>query len=353
MAIQKMDLATDDTLKDIAVSLRTLAGLNVSDIVDIRQVKAIVQAKKEKEVFQVGDQLCVPWTDVVTGITYNAVMDIVHFGNAELKGGETVNAMYLQWHYTTPFVIQFDAPEAEKATESTFLEKYNYYTKNSNGSFKLETVVTGSQIPSDKTYYHNEIKDSTGDICRYGYNRWSHSAIRQWLNSDKAKGEWWSAQHLGDVAPGQATTKAGFLTGFNDDFLSCLTPVKVVTTTNAVSEPDKSVQDITYDKMFLPSMEQMYCAPEANGEGEYFEYWKKATGRSSPCAQFGTYPELIMYDIANHKAARSTCVRSVRRGNTFYVWKLSSSGAVNSLHVYNNMNYAPVCAITGDTIKNL
>ena len=353
MAIQKMDLATDDTLKDIAVSLRTLAGLNVSDIVDIRQVKAIVQAQKEKEVFQVGDQLCVPWTDTVTGITYNAVMDIVHFGNAELKGGETVNAMYLQWHYAIPFGVQFDAPEAEIATESTFLEKYNYYTKNSNGSFKLETVATGSQIPSDKTYYHNEVKDSTGEMCRYGYNRWSHSAIRQWLNSDKAKDEWWSAQHLGDVAPEQAATKAGFLTGFNDDFLSCLTPVKVVTTTNAVSEPDKSVQDITYDKMFLPSMEQMYCAQEASGEGEYFEYWKKATGRSSPCNQLQTYPELITYNIANHKAARYARLRSVGRGCTFYTWTIYSNGNINYYHAYDSLNCAPVCAITGDTIKNL
>ena len=351
MAIQKINLPTDTVLKDIATSLRTLAGLNVSDIVNIKQVKAIVQAKKEKEVFQVGDQLCVPWTDKTTGITYNAVMDIVHFDNAELKGGETVNAMYLQWHYTTPFGVQFDAREIEIATEENFLPEYSYYLKNERGHYIYKEVSTGSPIPPNEVYSHSAIKDTTNNICQYGYNRWSHSAVRQWLNSDKGAGEWWSAQHLGDVAPEQATTKAGFLTGFNDDFLSCLTPVKVVTVTNNKSEPDKSVQDITYDKIFLPSMEQMYCAPEASGEGEYFEYWKKATGRDTPCVKLNTYPELITYNIANHEAVSNMAMRSANCTNSCDVRTVTQMGYLaENYSASNAFYYTPVCAITGSAI---
>ena len=109
--------------------------------------------------------------------------------------------------------------------------------------------------------------------------------MRQWLNSKAGVNAWWTAQHKGDVKPAELTTKAGFLTGFDDDFLSCLTPIKIVTVPNTISEPDKNTAtEITYDKIFLPSMEQMYCAPQASGEGDYWEYWKRASGRTTPCA---------------------------------------------------------------------
>lgn len=183
MAVQSIDLPRDTTMKDIAASLRAIAGFTAADLVTMKQVKAIVEGKKEKEVFTVGDQITVPWTDKATNVTYAAVMDVVHFGDVELKDGETTNAMFLQWHYCTPFGVQYDAPEAEVATEATFSAEYNYYTKNSDGSFSLAAVTIGGAIPAGTTYYHSAIKDTSGNICRYGYNRWSHSAMRQWLNS--------------------------------------------------------------------------------------------------------------------------------------------------------------------------
>lgn len=348
MAVQSIDLPRDTTMKDIAASLRAIAGFTAADLVTMKQVKAIVEGKKEKEVFTVGDQITVPWTDKATNVTYAAVMDVVHFGDVELKDGETTNAMFLQWHYCTPFGVQYDAPEAEVATEATFSADYNYYTKNSDGSFSLATVTTGGAIPAGTTYYHSAIKDTSGNICRYGYNRWSHSAMRQWLNSKAGVNAWWTAQHKGDVKPAELTTKAGFLTGFDDDFLSCLTPIKIVTVPNTISEPDKNTAtEITYDKIFLPSMEQMYCAPQASGEGDYWEYWKRASGRTTPCAQWQTYPEMITYAIENHNSAQYVRLRSAYRGNSSHTWCVNSSGHVTYYSAYNSMRCAPACAITG------
>ena len=142
MAVQSIDLPRDTTMKDIAASLRAIAGFTAADLVTMKQVKAIVEGKKEKEVFAIGDQITVPWTDKATNVTYAAVMDVVHFGDVELKDGETTNAMFLQWHYSTPFGVQYDAAEAEAATEATFSEKYNYYTKNKYGNFSIATVKT-------------------------------------------------------------------------------------------------------------------------------------------------------------------------------------------------------------------
>ena len=47
--------------------------------------------------------------------------------------------------------------------------------------------------------------------AQYGCNRWDWSAIRQWLNSAAAPGEWWTAQHEYDAAPAYAATLAGFM----------------------------------------------------------------------------------------------------------------------------------------------
>lgn len=352
MAVQSIDLPRDTTMKDIAASLRAIAGFTAADLVTMKQVKAIVEGKKEKEVFAIGDQITVPWTDKATNVTYAAVMDVVHFGDVELKDGETTNAMFLQWHYCTPFGVQYDEAEAEAATEATFSEKYNYYTKDKYGNFSLATVTTGDAIPAGTTYYHSAIKDPSGDICRYGYNRWSHSAMRQWLNSKAGVNAWWAAQHKGDVKPAELATKAGFLTGFDDDFLSCLTPIKIVTIPNTISEPDKNTPtEVTYDKIFLPSMEQMYCAPQASGEGDYWEYWKRASGSATPCEQWQIYPEVVTYAIENHNSPQGVCMRSASRGISYNTWGVDRSGNVTDFGYANDsMRCAPVCAITGTPV---
>lgn len=352
MAVQSIDLPRDTTMKDIAASLRAIAGFTAADLVTMKQVKAIVEGKKEKEVFAIGDQITVPWTDKATNVTYAAVMDVVHFGDVELKDGETTNAMFLQWHYSTPFGVQYDAAEAEVATETKFSEKYNYYTKNKYGSFSLATVTTGDAIPAGTTYYHSAIKDTSGDICRYGYNRWSHSAMRQWLNSKAGVNAWWAAQHKGDVKPAELATKAGFLTGFDDDFLICLTPIKIVTIPNTISEPDKNTPtEVTYDKIFLPSMEQMYCVPQASGEGDYWEYWKRASGRTTPCEQWQIYPEAVTYAIENHNSPQAIRMRSGNRGSSYNTWNMNRNGVVDDFGYANDsMRCAPVCAITGTPV---
>lgn len=47
----------------------------------------------------------------------------------------------------------------------------------------------------------------------YGCNRWATSAMRQWLNSDAGKNEWWKQQDAFDIAPDQLATTSGFFSG--------------------------------------------------------------------------------------------------------------------------------------------
>ena len=112
-----------------------------------------------------------------------------------------------------------------------------------------------------------------------------------------------------------------------------LKTVKVVTYPNTVNDdPQGNTPDITYDKVFLPSLEQMYCNPQKAGEGEYHEYWKRRTGRTTPCAQGGTYPELIHYAVENHTSPQHVRLRSANRGNAYYAWNVASSGNVGTYY---------------------
>lgn len=112
-------------------------------------------------------------------------------------------------------------------------------------------------------------------------------------------------------------------------------------------EEHNTATEITYDKIFLPSMEQMYCAPQASGEGDYWEYWKRASGRTTPCAQWQTYPEMITYAIENHNSAQYVRLRSAYRGYSYDTWYVASSGDVGNYYAGGSMRCAPACAITG------
>ena len=61
----------------------------------------------------------------------------------------------------------------------------------------------------------------------YGDGSYATSAIRQWLNSDKAKGSWWSPVSAFDLKPSAATSENGFLYGCDDDFVDALQPAQV------------------------------------------------------------------------------------------------------------------------------
>lgn len=309
-------------------------------------VSEIVRAGLAPKIFRVGDQFICEWIDRATEKTYDWVWDIVHMGQVTLEDGREVPGMFLQAHYLTPFTIQFDHEENEKATESTFSGDYSYYTKNPDSSYKLEEVAVGQQIPAEKEYYHSAIKDTSGNICRWGYNRWSHSAIRQWLNSDSAeKGNWWKAQHLGDVAPNELENRAGFLSGFEQDFLDVIKKVKIRTQLNTITDEEIGTDEETVDLMFLPSKEQLYGVLEGSiYNDEAFEYYKQVAGFEAP--NNGNSAGRIKYKLDAQTSADWQRLRSPYRGYSYYTWNCTNAGYLNSYYyAYGAGRCAPACVI--------
>ena len=187
-------------------------------------------------------------------------------------------------------------------------------------------------------------------VTAYGYNRWSKSAIRQWLNSEAAAGAWWHPQTVWDMAPSKASQNRGFLAGFSDDFKHILHETKIKTALNNSDATKEGVgYEYTYDKLFLPALEQMYINPQATGtdaEGDFWEYYKELNGTETKFAQYGTYPELIKYNLANHSSAAYQLLRSAGRGTSSSPWYVLTSGHVSDGYsAIRALACAPACII--------
>ena len=340
----KTDLSDLDDRVDILEALEKGRGFTPE------QLQVIAASGHANEYFDIGDIIYIDWTDYTpaTPVTYHVPHVVTHFGEVEDENGvKHQNAMYLMWMYATPQTIQFDHPETIIATETTFTEGYYYYIKNGS-DWVMQDVTYGDPIPAEPTYYHHVRSGMAGRI-RYGSNDWSQSAYRQWLNSTGGKGEWWTAQHDSDVAPDQATTVPGFLTGYSSDWLAIFKPIKVQTALNTVC--DGGVTVTTYDKFFLPSLEQMYGSPQAKGvEGEYWEYWKNELGLDAPTngSSSNTNDARKIPSItAPSGAAVYVRLRSAYRSYTNGVWYVNAAGYLyyGGYGAYGAYRAQPACVI--------
>ena len=394
---------TGQKMLDVLVQQNAYLGIIAGEkygtmITDLAQVRKIVQAGLAPKVFNIGDQIVVKWRDIADGNKeYDVPLDIVSFGTSALQDGEELPSMTVQWHYATPFGVQFNQYQAFfYATEGLAAGTYyieigttwgdkGYCVAGKKYQFTLtKPVPAGGQLtefrdapdqaPSTwKVYSYNSktavdaietvsvTEGSSGTSLgvlkfggdgklnclqrtAYGYNRWSQSAMRQWLNSDKGVGEWWTPQNDYDRCPDQLTAKAGFLTGFDADFLEVLRPTKVVTALNIITDATSSNSvdplETTYDKIYLPALEQMSIEPQLAGEGTTWDYWKSMTTKMK---RYQTYPQMRTFAIENHTSPQYVRLRSAIRGGSCNAWCVNSSGNVYTYYAIGALRCAPAC----------
>jgi hypothetical protein len=165
------------------------------------------------------------------------------------------------------------------------------------------------------------------------------SALRQYLNSDAAADTWWEASDALDIRPDYLASKPGFLAGYDSSVKQYFKPVRVVT---VAQNADGNVEDVTYDRVFLSSLEQMYCVPQFPGkEGEYWEYYKRLLGRTSPAPTSQTYARLIKYALNAPTSAQACFRRSAYRTNAGNVWNVYPSGSVSTSTAAHACRCAP------------
>lgn len=372
------------------------AQTGVVEEMDYNGIKAVVAAGNAPAVFPTGTQLVNTYTSK-DGKAYDCPWDVVQPDDiAEGETGTTAPAMVLQMHYTSLEDVQFSAYQAFYVVQEAGLAAGTYNVKMGldwgsnvkNGTTYQFTLtknapagarLTGFYSAPDtapakwKVYvYKDQNKSELLETCNvsagsagmnlgtflakpngnlnglhpvgYGDNRWYKSAYRQYLNSDAAAGGWWTPQDEWDMKPDQADTVPGFLAGFSDDFKNAMTRTKVVTYGNTITDDGSAV--VTYDKIFLPSLQEIYCSPMVSGEGTYWPYWKERTGAKTPQGLWQAYPLRITRDLAQRTVGYTVRLRSAYRiggSGAFYV---SSSGNVGNWHAFNANRCAPACKMT-------
>lgn len=372
------------------------AQTGVVEEMDYNGIKAVVAAGNAPAVFPVGTQLVNTYTGK-DGKVYDCPWDVVKTDDiAEGETGTTAPAMVLQMHYASLEDIQFSAYQAFYVVPEAGLVAGTYnvkmgldwgtnvkngttyqftLTKNAPAGARLTGFYNAPDVaPANwKVYvYKDQNKSELLETCNvsageagtnlgtflakpngnlnglhpvgYGDNRWWKSAYRQYLNSDKPAKEWWTPQDEWDMKPDQADTVPGFLAGFSDDFKAALTRVKVVTYGNTVTDDGSAV--VTYDKIFLPSLEEIYCSPQVSGEGTYWPYWKERTGAKTPQALWQTYPLRITRDLAQRTVNRNVRLRSAGRGRGCIAFTVTSSGNVSYWGAIYALRCAPACKMT-------
>lgn len=382
--------------------LRSIASGAYARPDDWDDIFSIVRQGKAQEVFAIGDMIVDKWTDTATGAVYEVPAQVVSFKNAKLVDGTEVPAMYIQWHYASPFGVQFNNYQAfyhcaEELPAGTYCFEigtswgdnlvagnvYNFTLTKTvpaggvlwfNGASIYEAATSAWKVAALANPKDREAQEvvlvsagnagtSLGTISSsnlsgknignlqsvsFGYNRWSQSAIRQFLNSDKGTGEWWTPQNNLDVRPNELFTKNGFMSGMPERLKANLRAVEVVTALNSVSDTgiEEDNLEVTYDKVFLPSLEEMYIANQLAGEGSAWEYWKRRLGTSAPVSWHpNIYQELIHYGVENHSSALRVRLRSAYRGHAYLTWVVYAGGYAGNGYARGAFRFAPGCAI--------
>lgn len=378
-------------------------------LVDWNELRYLVAKEVASDIIPVGSVLHEKWVDTRTTVSteYDYGLRAMHYQDVDTEDKAGIPGMMLQSRLALPFATQFDAMEAFYAVPADGLAAGTYHVHfeaavgkveageldfqftltealeegaqlcfgagiysakpasvvsyaTAGAATAVETVTCtagtdGTSLGTIPTTAANFDADGPLNIAGrvgYGDNRWAFSAIRQYLNSAAAAGQWWTPQTKWDRPPNYADTTAGHLAGFPEEFVAALTPIKIVTAKPYVdggtAQGDEAY--VTYDKVFLPSMEQLYWTAPSYGvpyglEGEPWEYWKEAYGQDSPAAMGQTHTEYCLGSYGAETTMRTVFERSAIRSTPGTVAHCYSSGTLSTTAAIYGHFVAPAYCI--------
>lgn len=364
---------------------------------DLNQIAAIVRNGYGAKAFPIGDRIIDTWTDVDTSTQYDFEWAIADHRTVEVETGEQVPGMFLQAVYALPYTNQFSNFQAFiKLPAGLVAGSYNIIlgatwgqatagavnfiltqpvpaggllsgleampdTAPANWRVKswalptdanpIETVVVtrgdavGTTLGTlQPTARQDELGINSTQRVGYGSNRWKTSADRARLN---ANGLNWFVPSADDPYAIRPTdyNKNGFMAGISSDLLNATKKVKVTTLLNTVEGFGAS--ETTFDRFFLPSLEEVNATPQSIGpEGPVFPYWKRKLGISGFASGHPTtYPAYRIGTINAKTTPQGVRLRSAYRGSANSAWDLKSSGLVGSYGAADAIRSLPVCVI--------
>jgi hypothetical protein len=170
------------------------------------------------------------------------------------------------------------------------------------------------------------------------------------LNSDNAAGEWFTPMNPWDRPPTSYINYPGFLYGCSESFKNAIAISENKTSLDTISG-FTDTYDTTYDRIYLPGVEELYTIPDAYGvEGEPWQYYiqqAKAEGYGGYLPQNETAANALRkkYRYNAQNSADSIWLRSPNRINdsVLYVY---SGGNVANAGARSVIYCCPVCKIS-------
>lgn len=357
------------------------------------RLKDIISTGRAAEVYPVGYEFSDEYI-YENGKSCDAPWRVLHHRD----NGDVV----LQWVYATPRSVIFDEREALYYAPAGGLPAGTYHIGigTNSGSWRTEDhiqfTLTENMDAGDQLYVDAKSDDPTSGVNWYvyaygstvvkqsgttgngtdgtylgttstenmwytngninsiprattGYNRWSQSEVRQWLNSDADAGEWWTPQNPWDRPSERVAQFAGFLAGVDANLKELLSTVAVVTIVNDKEDAAERTE-ITYDRVFLPSMQEIYAVPiysnyDEGGDWDYYKNLAKEAGLSGRFNQGVEHAILIKcnaYNTSAHaKWGLRSCTSSVHSNMT-----VNGLGRVASVYTVGEFQCSPAIIIT-------
>ena len=134
--------------------------------------------------------------------------------------------------------------------------------KNHAGYPSNSTTLVTNQIIKLLCFDAMEPANGNSDRRNYGNNRYIYSNLRQWLNSDKGAGQWYTAQHSADQTPDSShvwsgynpyNTIAGFLNAFTANERAALLATTITvgkSSTDSLKIGSLKLYETCVDKIF-------------------------------------------------------------------------------------------------------
>lgn len=225
--------------------------------------------------------------------------------------------------------------------------------KNHAGYPANSTTLVTNQIIKLLCFDAKESANGNSDRRNYGNNRYIYSNLRQWLNSDAAAGQWYTAQHSADAPPSSGNvwdgynpynTIAGFLNGFTANERAALL---ATTITVGKSSTDGGGTETCVDKVFPLS-----CT-EVNLSGDHVCGSKLAifSDNSSRIATVSASAAANSnYDVDANQAWYYW-LRDAYAGSASHARRVNSDGTLNGRSAYlGYYGLRPACNLSSDLL---
>lgn len=251
-----------------------------------------------------------------------------------------------------------------KDTNTKFLGSPIIWLKadsNHDGYPENSTTLITEKIIALRAVDAKEPNNTDSSRKSYGNNKYSVSNIDQWLNSDAAAGEWYTAKHDADQAPDNANVwsnyneydiDAGFLNGFSSLFKSKMLDTTLKVALNTVTDGG-SYESIVRKVFFASKAEVFNTAENSIMEGSLLALFSANTNdcrKAYPTEECVADSEYTNSSL-NTSSAWYWWLRTPSSSSSYSVRLVSLGGTLSdSSACYGLGGVRPLCNLSSDTL---